>query len=170
MAVALVVGVAYAVKFAFLNQVGNVFYQLSLVYSIRYLRNDNLVVRLAALNFSLGTHHNAAAARSVSVAHALHAVNIGSRREVGRLYVLHKTVDIDVRVVYISATAVNHLAEIVRRNVSCHTYGYTIAAIDEQVGYLSRHDGRLLLRVVKVVSHVDRFLVKVVHDVFAHLR
>ena len=169
-AVALVVGVAYAVELAFLNQVGNVLYELGLVYAVRYLRDYNLVVRVSALNLGLCTHYDASATSSIRVAHALYTIYICPCGEVGSLDVAHQSVHVNVRIVNICAASVDYLAQVVRRYVGSHAHGNTVAAVHEQVGYFRRHDGRLLQRVVKVVHHVDGLLVKVVHDVLAHLR
>ena len=46
--------------------------------------------------------------------------------------------------------------------------GNTITAIDEQIGYLGRHNRRFDEGVVKVVGHVYCILVQVIHHVFTH--
>ena len=168
--VRLVVDIADSVEPPLLHQVGDILYELCLVDTVGYLGDDNLVVRLAALYFGLGAHYYAPAPRLVGVAHSLYAVDVCPGGEVGRLDVLHQSVGVDVGIVYVGAATVYHLAEVVRRYVGGHAHGYSVAAVDEQVGYFRRHDGRLLQGVIKVVGHVDGVLVEVVHDVLAHLR
>ena len=55
------------------------------------------------------------------------------------------------------------------RNVGSHTDGDTVAAIDKEVRYAGRHNGRLLKGVVEVVNHINGILIQVVHDVLTHL-
>ena len=126
-------------------------------------------MRVAALYLCLGAYHDASASGLISVFHTLDAVDIGSCGEVGRLDILHESVGIDIRIVDIGAAAVNHLSQVVGGYIGGHTHSDTVAAVDEQVGYFCRHDGRLCERVVEVVHHVDRIFLQVVHDVLAHL-
>ena len=82
---------------------------------------------------------------------------------------LHKSVGVDVWIVDIGAASVYHLAEVVCRDVGSHTYGDTIAAIDQEVRNLCRHNRRLHKGVVEVGIHIDGVLLEVVHDVLSHL-
>ncbi len=124
---------------------------------------------LVRLNLGLGSHDDASASRLVGVAHALQSEDVGSRREVGRLDVLHESVRVYVRVVDVCAATVDDLAEVVRRYIGSHADGDAVSSVHEEVRNLRRHYGRLLERVVEVVHHVDGLLLKVVHDVLAHL-
>ena len=166
----LVVGVGDALQLPLLHQVGNILNELSLVHPVGNLGHHNLVVGLVALNLGLGAHHDASASRLVGVSHALYAIDIGARGEVGSLDIAHQSVGVDVGVVDIGAAAVNHLAQVVRRHIGSHTHGNTVTTVHQQVGHLGRHDARLRQRVVEVVHHVDGVLLQVVHDVLAHLR
>ena len=151
------------------GQVGNVLHQVGLVDTIGYLSHHNLVVGLSGLNLGLGTHHDTATTSLVGVANTLQSVDIGSRGEVRTRDVLHQPVGVNVGVVDIGTAAVNDLAQVVGGHVGGHTYGNTVATIDQQVRYLGRHHAGLYQRVVEVVHHVDGFLLQVVHDVLAHL-
>ena len=166
----LVVDVADALNLLFRGEVGYVFHKIGLVHAVGNLRYDNLVVSVAALNFGLGAHHNAAATCLVGVAHSLYTIYICTCWEVGSLDVLHQSVGVYVGIVYIGAAAVNHLAEVVRRYVCSHTHGNTVASVHQQIRYLGGHHRRLLKRVVEVVHHVHGVLLEVVHDVLAHFR
>ncbi len=166
----LVVDVGHALNLVLVGQVGNVLDQVGLVDAVGYLRHHNLVVRLAGLNLGLGTHNDASASRLVGVAHALQTVDVGARGEVGAGNILHQPVGIYIRIVDVGAAAVDDLAQVVRRHVGGHAHGNAVAAVDQQVRNLRRHDAGLDERVVEVVLHVDGVLLKVVHDVLAHLR
>ena len=166
----LVVDVAYALYLLLGGQVGYVLHEVGLVHPIRYLRNDDFVVGVAALDFGLGAHHDASASCLVGVAHALYSIYVCACGEVGGQDVLHQSVGVDVGVVDVCAAAVNHLAEVVGGNVRCHAHGNSVAAVHQQVWYLRGHHRRLLQRVVEVVGHVHGVLLKVVHDVLAHFR
>ena len=127
-------------------------------------------MRVTALNLALGTHHDASTTGLVSLTHTGKTVYVSSRREVRCLDVLHESVQINVRIVNISAASVNHLAEVMRGDVGCHTDSNTVTAVNEEVRNLCRHYGRLHERVVEVGCHVHGVLLKVVHDMLSHLR
>ena len=153
-----------------IGEVGDVSHEVGLVDTIRNLCDDNLIVGVAALNLSLGTHHDTATTCLIGILHTLQTIDISTCREVWTWDVLHQSLSVDIGVVDIGAAAVDHLSEVVCRHVGGHTYGDTVTTIDEQVGHLRRHDCRLLQRVVEVVHHIDGLFVEVVHDVLTHLR
>ena len=126
-------------------------------------------MRVTALNLALGTHHDASTTGLVSLANTGKTVYVSSRREVRCLDVLHESVQINVRIVNVSAASVNHLAEVMRRNVGGHTDSNTVTAVNEEVRNLCRHYGRLHERVVEVGRHVHGVLLKIVHDMLSHL-
>ena len=165
----LVVYIRDALKLSFLHQLRNVLYQLLLVDAIRYLRNDNLVMSLLALNLSLGSHDYTATSCLVCLPDTLQTIYVCARREVRSRNVLHQPLGINLRIVYERAASVYHLREVVGWHIGSHTHGDTITAINQQVRYLCRHHGRLEQRVVEVVRHVDGILLKVIHYLLAHL-
>ena len=166
----LVVDVGDTLKLPFLHQIGNVLDELLFVHAVWNFRNDDLVVLVVALNFSLGTHDNTSAARFIGIFHALETIDIGTRREIRSGNILHQSLCVKLRIVYVSTAAIDNLPQVVGRHVRCHTYGNTVTAVDQQVRHLGRHDARLQQRVVEVVRHNDGVLFQVVHDVFTHLR
>ena len=127
----LVVYIRYAGNLAFLNKVGNASNKVGLVYTIRYLGYYNLVVRIAALDFALGTHHNASATSLISLFNSSQTIYICTGREIRSLDVLHKFIGIDVWIVDIGTASVYYLTKVVCRNVGSHTYGNTITAINQ---------------------------------------
>ena len=170
MATAFIVDVGDALNLMLCGQIGDVGHEVGLVDAVGNLRDNDLVVLLATLNLSLGTHDNTSAPRLIGIAHALQAIDIGARREVGAWDILHQPVRINVRIVDEGAAAIDDLAQIVGRHIGGHTHGNAVAAVDQQVGHLRRHDAGLDERIVEVGIHVDRIFVEVVHDVLAHLR
>ena len=166
----LVVGVRDAFELAILYKVGDILDELSFVHAIRYLCDDNLIVSFMTLDLSLSTHHDTSTTGLVGILHTLQAIDIGTCGEVRSLYILHESIGVDVRIIDISTTTVNHLTEIMCRYVCGHTHSNTVAAIYQQVRYLRRHDGRLCQRIVEVGSHIHRFFLQIVHDVLTHLR
>ena len=126
-------------------------------------------MRVSAFYFRLCSHHDTSSTGLVGILHALYTIYISTCREIRSLDILHKSFGIDIVVVDISAASVNHLSEVVCRNIRRHTHGDTVTAVHEQVRNLCRHDGRFNERVVEVVHHVNRIFVEVVHNVLSHL-
>ena len=118
-------------------------------------------------DFGLCPHHDTSASGFVGIAHPTYTIYISSRREVGRLDVLHQAVHINIVVVNVSHTGINHFAQVVGRHVGSHTYGDTRCSVHQQVRDTGRHDRRFLQRVIEVVGEVYGFLVKVLHHFLA---
>ena len=84
--------------------------------------------------------------------------------EVRRRDDLDQFVDRDRRVVHHGQAAVDHFAQVVRRNVGGHAHRDAARAVDQQVGEPRRQHGRLLPGTVVVVGKVDRVLVEIVEQ------
>ncbi len=126
-------------------------------------------MRITTLNLSLRTHDNASPTSFVGIFHSLYTIYISTCREIRSLDITHQSVNIDFWIIDICATSVNDFTEIMGRNICRHTYSNTVSAIYEQVWNLCWHDCRLNERIIEVVRHVNRILVKVIHDVLSHL-
>ena len=124
---------------------------------------------LVRLYLSLCSHDDASATSLISLLHALDTIYVCTRWEVWSLDILHQAIGIDVRIVDICTASVDYLTKVVGWHISCHTYGNTVTTIHEEVRNFCRHHCRLLQRVIEVVHHIDGILLKVVHDMFAHL-
>src|SRR5690606_37242742 len=74
---------------------------------------------------------------------------------------LHEFINAALRIAQHEHTAVDHLGEVVRRNVRGHAYGNTGAAIDQQIGQARGQQQGLLFAAVVVGAKVDGFLVNV---------
>ena len=166
----LVVDIGDTLNLLLSGKVGDVFHQVGLVHSIGNLCYDNLVVSVTSLNLSLSTHDDASSTSLIGILHALYSIDICACGEVGSLDELHKSVSINILIVDIRATSVNHLTKIVCRDIGSHTNGNTVAAIDEKIWNLGRHHTRFDKRVVEVVNHIHGILLQVVHDMLTHLR
>ena len=113
---------------------------------------------------ALRAHHDRAAARLVGEADAGTAHDRGAGREIGAGHDLHQPFDRDRRVVDIGDTGVDHLAEIVGRDVRRHADGDAAGAVDEEIGEARRQDGRLMLLAVVVRLEVDRVEVEILEQ------
>ena len=114
------------------------------------------------LDLGLGPHDDRAAARRVGRADAGAAEDHAAGREIRTGDDLDQLFDRDVRIVDHGDAAVDHLAEVVRRDVGRHADRDAAGAVDEQVREARRQDLRLVLRLVVVRLEVDRVLVDVV--------
>ena len=122
-----------------------------------------------AFYFGSSTNHDSTLTCLVSILHSLNTINSSTCREVWSRNILHQAISIDIRIIDISTATVNHLAQVVGRDICSHTYSNTITAIHKEIRNLCWHDGRFLKSIIKVVHHVNGLLIEVVHDVFTHL-
>ena len=82
-------------------------------------------------------------------------------REVRALDVAHQTLDLHVRIVDVGDRRVDHLAQVVRRDVRRHADGDARGAVDEQVREARRQHERFAARAVVVGREVDGVHVEV---------
>ena len=167
-AVALVVYVADSFQLLVGYQLRNVFDQLLLVYAIGNLCDDNLIVQITAFYIGLGAHNHTSPTRFVCILDALESHDVSTCREVRTFNILHQRFYIHILVVDISNASVNYFAEVMGRNVSCHTDSNTCCTVHQQVWYLSGHNCGFGQGVVEVHGHINRLLVQVVHHSFTH--
>ena len=145
------------------HEVRDALEQPRLVDLIRQLGDDD---RLAAggvdfLDVGLGPDQEPAPTRGVSVVDLARAVDDPGRRKIRARHMLHEFRDADVRVVDDRHTGVNHLGEVVRRDVRRHAHSDAGRAVHEQVRHAGRQHRRLDLGLVVVRREIDRFLVDV---------
>ena len=65
--------------------------------------------------------------------------------------------------------AVDHLPQVVGRDVGCHAHGNALAAVDQQVGETAGQDAGFLFGLVEVEGPVDGLLVNVGEHLAGHL-
>ena len=123
---------------------------------VRQLSNNDFVSPiLAFFNRCLGTRFDRAAAGAIRVHDPSPTENLATGREVRTLDELHERVRIGVGIVNEVHDGVDYLAEVVWRDVRCHTNSDALAAIDQQVREPRwKHNGFLGGPVV-VRDHVD---------------
>ena len=120
-------------------------------------------------NLGSGTNHDSASTRFVCILHTLYTIDGSTGWEVRSRDILHQSICINVRIIDICTATINHLTQVVGRHIGSHTYGNTVTTIYQKIRNLGRHHGRLLQGIIEVVGHINRFLVKVIHDMLTHL-
>ena len=164
-AIALVAQFGDALNELFMDAFGNALLQPCLVDLVRHLGEDE---RLAAaahfLDMALGADDDGAAAGLVGGMRARAADDDAAGREVRRRHELHQLVDRDVAIVEIGAAGVDHLTQIVRRDVGRHADRDTLRAIDQQVRKAGRQDLGLALGLVVIRLELDGVLVEIVEQ------
>ena len=156
LAVGLVVQVGDAVHPLVLDQLGDVLDQPGLVDHIGDLGHHDLEAAvLLFLDDGAAPQGDLAAAGGVGGADAAAPHDDAGGGEVGALDVLHQAGQVDVGVVDVGDAPVDHLAQVVGRDVGGHADRDALAAVDQQVGEAAGQHLRLLLGVVVVGVPVD---------------
>ena len=126
--------------------------------------NDRTLVAAAFLDDMARAHHDRPAAVLVGGAGTGLAEDQRSGREIGAGNDLDQLVDGDSGVVDIGKAGVDHLAEIVRRDIGGHADRDTAGAVDQQVGEAGREDIGFLTAAVIIGDEIDRVLVEIVEQ------
>ena len=130
--------------------------------------DDRLAVTPEGLEFDLAAHHDRAAAEMIGGTDALAAENNSARREIGTGHDADQVFDREARIVDQRHAGIDHLAEIVRRDVGRHTDGDAAGAVDQEIGKTRRQHHRLALGIVVVGLEIDRVLVEVLDQRAGH--
>ena len=128
--------------------------------------DDRLLALPDRLDVRLALEPHTAAAGGVCLADPLAAEDDPRGREIRPLDVAHQPLDVDVGVLDVGDGGVDHLAQVVRRDVRGHPDRDPRAAVDEQVREPRRQHDRLLAAAVVGRDEVDGLGV----DVAQHLR
>ncbi len=165
LAVGLVANIGDALDLLLAHQFGDLLHHRRLVHLIGNLGDDE---RLALLADGLGrhaaAHENGAAALVIGGADARAAEDEAAGREVGPGNDLDQLVDADGGIVEIGEAGVDHLAEIVGRDVGRHADGDAAGAVHQQIGKLGRQDHRLFLAPVVVRLEIDGVVLEIVEE------
>ena len=165
LAVALVAQVGDALDGLGAHQIGDALQHARLVHLIGYLGDDDRLAVLAdLLDLGPGPHPQAAAPGVIGIADAGAAQDHPAGWEIRAGDQLHQRIDADLGPLDVGQAAVDHLAQIVGRDVGGHAHGDAAGAVDQQVGKARRQDHRLLGRLVVVVLEIDGVLVDVVQQ------
>ena len=156
----LVAHVADALDLAVVDQLGDLLADHLDRGLVRHLGDRDAHVALAAL-FDLGdrAHLDGAATGRVGVVDPAAPEDQRARREVGALHELHEVGDGRVGVLQQVLHRVDHLPEVVRRDVRRHTDGDPASSVDQEVGKSRREHHRLDGVAVVGGREVDRVLV-----------
>ena len=134
--VALVLNVADAFDFLFMDQLGHALLQRLFVDLVGQLVHDDglALTFVDVFKVALGAHHHPTAAGAVTVTHAIDAVNDAACREVRAGNDFHQILDAGLGVFQHVQAGIDHFVQVVRRNVGRHAHGNSARAIDQQVG------------------------------------
>ena len=126
--------------------------------------DDRLAVFAHLLNGGAPAHRDRAAPKVIGRTHARRAEDDAAGGKIGRRNKHHELVDGDTGIVDVSAAGVDHLAQIVRRNVGCHADGDAAGTVDQQVREPGRQGDRLLGAVVVVGLEIDGIAIDVLEQ------
>ncbi len=164
-AVGFVADVGDALDALVAHQLGHLLLHRRLVHLVGHFGDDDRLAVLAhRLERHLGPHDDRAAAGLVGGADAGAAEDDAAGGEIRPVDELHQLRHAEMRLVDQRDRGVDHLAEIVRRDVGRHADGDAAGAVHQDVGEGRRQDHRLLQRVVVVVAEVDGLLVEIVQQ------
>ena len=170
LAVALVADVGDALDPLVADELGHLLDHRGLVDLIRDLGDhQRLAVAADRLRRHPAAHHDRAAPRRIGAMDAGPAEHDAAGREIGTRYDLHELCQLDRRILDQRDAAVDHLAQIVRRNVRRHADSDAAGAVDEQVRKPRRQHLRLLAGGVVGVLELDGFLVDVLEQLVRDL-
>ena len=110
------------------------------------------------LKFRPGAHGNLAAAGGIGLTDARAADDDAAGREIRALDILHQVGKRCLRIIQQADAGVNHLAEVVRRDVCRHTDRNTGGAVDQQVREAGGENARFLAGFIEVRVPIHRFL------------
>ena len=125
-------------------------------------------MQIATLDVGLSTHNHTASSSLVSILNTLQTHNVGTCWEVRTLDVLHQGFYIHILIIDVSHAGIDYFTEVMSRNIGGHTNSNTCCTIHQEVRNLGRHNGRFRQGIVKVHSHINGFLVQVIHHSLAH--
>src|SRR5207253_1810653 len=118
----------------------------------------------------LAAHFHTAATSLEILFDSRHAADRTTGWKIRALHVLHQLVERDVWIVDLRADSVDHLAQIVRRDIGGHADGDPGSAVNEQIRKRSWKNCRLGARLVVIRDKIDRVLLHVGHERSAEMR
>ena len=147
-----------------LDQVDDVVDERGAVDLVRQLRDDDgRAIAPDLLGVRLGAHAHAAAAGAIGLLEARGAEDHAAGGKVGPLDELHEVIGGGIGMVEHVHGGVDHLAEVVGRDVRGHADGDAGGAVDHEVGHTAGQDRGLTPGLVVVGLPVDGVGVDVAH-------
>ncbi len=170
--VRLVLDMGDAVDLLLVDQFGDLFLQGLLVDLVGQLIDHDGLPSAARQILYVGAraHDHAAATGQVAVAHAGNAVNQSGRREIRRRDDGDQFFDRRLGLAKQGQAGIDHLIEVVRRDVGRHAHGDAGGTVVQQIRDARRQDQRFLLGTVVVGPEIDGFLVDVEQQFMADAR
>jgi hypothetical protein len=161
-AVAFVADVADAFHPLVAHELGDALLQLRFVHLIRQFGGDNGFAILAYfLHVAARAHENGAAPAGERPPRGLLADDQRAGGEIRPRHDLRQRFQINRRVFDISEAGIDHLVQIMRRHVGCHTYSDTASTVHKQIGKAGRKHNRLAFAAVVVIAEFNGIPVKV---------
>src|SRR5690606_2371847 len=99
----------------------------------RFSRDWSSDVCSSDLNASLGSDHNTSTPCFKGFTNTVITVYHTTGREIWSFDVLHKLIDLDIMIVYISNGTIHYFRKIVWRHIGCHSNCNTRGSINEQI-------------------------------------
>ena len=109
-------------------------------------------------------HEHRAAPGEIGLARAAATDDQAAGREIGGLHDVDQGFDRHMRIVHIGKAGVDHIAEIMRRNIGRHADGDTAGAIDQEIGETRGQNHRLALAAVVVRLEIHRLLLDILEQ------
>ena len=161
--VGFVLDVADAFQLFLMHQLRHALEQVLLVHLIRDLIDDDRLplTPVDVFEVALGAHHKLAASGAVSVANAGQAVDDPRCREIRRWDDFHQFVDRRSRVFQQMLAGVDHLVQVVRRDVGGHADRDAARTVDQQIWKPRWQHQWLPLAAVVIGTEVNSFLVQI---------
>ena len=175
-AVRLIPKIRNAFDLLILDKIRNVLNQICLIDKIRKLRHNNAVLAvLHGLDVRDRTGNDLALSGHVRFACPLQTHNDAACREVRSLDDIKQLFNVGIPVLLNPVinhfcAGCNHLAQIVRRNVGCHTYRNSCRSVYQKVRKACRKNSRLLLCSIEVVCEINGVLIDIGHHFRRYLR
>ena len=132
--------------------------------------DDDLLAIAVFNNLRMSANAHRAVTCLQILTNARRPIDGATRWKIGALHVLHELLDRDVRVVDLSANAIDDLTEIVGRHVGRHPHRDPRSAVDEQVRKRRWKHRRLRQGLIVVRDEIDGLLFHVLHEEASKVR
>ena len=149
----------------FAHQLRKLFKQLRAVDLVRNFRDhDGALAVLAFVHAAFRTHCQASATCLVRIHDTFTAHDDAASREIRTRHDAHKFLGSHRRIIQHQACCIDSFAQIMRRDIRCHTDGDTVATIDQQVRESRGKNDRFLQALVVVRLEINGLLIKVAQE------
>ncbi len=148
------------------DQLGDAADQVLFVDGVGNLGNDDAFLTVLFLDLRLAAHPQRAATGLIELQNGAHSVQLAAGGEIRAGHDLHQFLDGSRRAVNDQHRGIDHLAQVVRRDVRRHAHPDTGAAVHQQVREARRQHLRLEDGLIEVRAHLDGVLIEVGQKLF----